>query len=298
MADGVTTNLALTKPEVGASSDTWGTKQNDAFDKIDAVFAADGTGTNVGLHVGTGKTLSALASSVELHDASDATKIVTFDASNVATATTRTVKVPNSNAVLLPTGAVVPYAGSAAPAGYLLCQGQAVSRTTYADLFDVISTTYGAGDASTTFNVPDLGGRTVAGKESSATRLTTAGSGIDGATLAAAGGTQTHTLTTAQLAAHAHTITDPTHAHSISDSGHVHGLVGNYLNKNGIGSGVGDVVLGTGVSIWEGGNTASSGTGISVVAGGTGISGTNNAGSGTAHQNTQPTIVLNYIIAT
>jgi microcystin-dependent protein len=62
-----------------------------------------------------------------------------------------------------PTGAVSPFAGSSAPADWLLADGSAVSRSTYAALFAVISTTYGTGDGSTTFNVPDLRGRTVAG---------------------------------------------------------------------------------------------------------------------------------------
>lgn len=53
-------------------------------------------------------------------------------------------------------GVVLPFAGAVAPNGWLLCQGQAVSRTTYAHLFAVLGTTYGAGDGSTTFNVPDL----------------------------------------------------------------------------------------------------------------------------------------------
>src|SRR5690606_13639822 len=98
---------------------------------------------------------------------------------------------------LVPTGAVVPFAGSTAPSGWLLCDGSAVSRTTYSDLFSAISTTYGAGDESTTFNVPDLRGRVVAGKDdmggTSANRLTDQSGGLDGDTLGDTGGAETVT---------------------------------------------------------------------------------------------------------
>ena len=84
-----------------------------------------------------------------------------------------------------PTGTVVPFAGPSAPTGWLFCFGQTVSRTTYAALFAALGTTYGAGDGSTTFVLPDLRGRLPSGKDdmggTAASRLTTAGSGVDGA---------------------------------------------------------------------------------------------------------------------
>lgn len=71
--------------------------------------------------------------------------------------------VDNAAGSSMPAGSVTAFAGSSAPSGWLLCAGQAVSRTTYAALFTVIGTTYGSGDGSTTFNLPDLRGRVVAG---------------------------------------------------------------------------------------------------------------------------------------
>lgn len=97
----------------------------------------------------------------------------------------------------VPAGAVMPYAGSSAPSGWLFAAGQTVSRTTYAALFGAIGTTYGAGDGSTTFNLPDLEGRAVFGRDnmsgSPAGRLNNTGidgstSNPDGTTLGATGG--------------------------------------------------------------------------------------------------------------
>jgi microcystin-dependent protein len=88
------------------------------------------------------------------------------------------------------TGEVVPFAGSTAPAGTLLCHGQAISRTAFAGLFAILGTAHGGGDGSTTFNLPDLRGRAVAGKDdmggSSAARLNS----IASTTLGATGGGQ------------------------------------------------------------------------------------------------------------
>lgn len=106
-------------------------------------------------------------------------------------------------------GTIQDFAGAAAPAGWLLCFGQAVSRTTYAALFAAIGTAFGVGDGSTTFNLPDLRGRTTFGKDdmggTAANRLTAA-AGITGTTLGAVGGGQTVTLTTNEMPSHSHTV--------------------------------------------------------------------------------------------
>lgn len=80
---------------------------------------------------------------------------------------------------LVPIGSVQGFAGSTAPTGYLWCRGQAVSRTTYADLFAVIGTTYGDGDGSTTFNLPALGGKVPVGANSSTWTLGDTGGSAD-----------------------------------------------------------------------------------------------------------------------
>lgn len=86
-------------------------------------------------------------------DNTTSTQIDTVGARNTKLASYATQSYANA---LMPTGSILPYSGSSAPTGFLLCDGSAVSRTTYADLFDVIGTTYGSGDGSTTFNVPNL----------------------------------------------------------------------------------------------------------------------------------------------
>jgi microcystin-dependent protein len=117
---------------------------------------------------------------------------------------------------LTPIGAVSDFAGSVAPSRWLLCYGQAVSRSTYALLFATIGTVYGVGDGSTTFNLPDCRGRVIAGKDdmggSSANRLTDQTGGVDGDTLGDTGGAETHQLTAAQLpiTTPAGTVTKPT----------------------------------------------------------------------------------------
>jgi microcystin-dependent protein len=112
--------------------------------------------------------------------------------------------------LLMPTGAIIDFGGSAAPTGFLLCNGTAISRTTYSALFNVIGTTYGTGDGSTTFNLPDLRGRVAVGLGQ--------GAGLTNRVLAAKGGEETHVLSVGELATHAHAVSDPTHVHAVASS--------------------------------------------------------------------------------
>lgn len=104
----------------------------------------------------------------------------------------------SSLGVAAPCGSLIATGRSSAPQGWLLCDGSAISRTTYADLFTAISTTYGTGDGSTTFNIPDLRGRVPVGVDGSAGRIA-----ADDA-LGNSSGYATHTLTTAEIPAHSH----------------------------------------------------------------------------------------------
>src|SRR5262249_56664787 len=99
----------------------------------------------------------------------------------------------------IPLGGLLPYVGSSAPnSAFALPFGQAISRATYATLFSLISTTFGTGDGSTTFNLPDLRGRAVFGLDnmggSAASRITVAGGNFNGTTLGGTGGAENHTL--------------------------------------------------------------------------------------------------------
>jgi len=107
-------------------------------------------------------------------DASNVTKGITKLSVAPASATEPIAVGDNDTRLLgLVAGLVVPYAGSSAPTGWLLCDGSAVSRTTYASLFTAISTTYGVGDGSTTFNLPNLKGRAIVGAGTAATKVAT-----------------------------------------------------------------------------------------------------------------------------
>lgn len=210
----------------------------------------------------------------------------------------------------VPPGAILATAAANAPAGYLICDGAAVSRTTYADLFAVISTTYGAGDGSTTFNLPDLRQRFPLGKAVSGT----------GAVLGQAGGAIDHAHS---LPNHNHSL--PNHAHNIPD--HAHVLHGHYHNKglltvmkdaldNASGFGNGTIARGqaggatspmtmvVSGKIGSTSPTAQNGDGdittepASISTNPAGAGNTGNGGSGTSGTANPPFLTVNYLIKT
>lgn len=170
----------------------------------------------------------------------------------------------------VPTGTVLDYAGTTEPDGWLFCYGQEINRTTFAALFAVVGTTYGAGDGSTTFNLPDLRGRAIAGKDDmggvSANRLTGTSGGVNGDGLGNSGGSQQHTLTTGQM---------PSHQHDTTDTART---VNNVIDIFGSGGATGWAFNG------DASGTFNDLTGLT--------------GSGNAHNNVQPTFILNKIIRT
>jgi microcystin-dependent protein/uncharacterized cupin superfamily protein len=181
--------------------------------------------------------------------------------------------------VLIPTGTVHAYAGATAPTGFLLCHGQAVPRTTYAALFGVIGATYGAGDGSTTFNLPDLRGRVIAGKDNmggtSANRLTGLSGGLDGDVLGAVGGGESHALSQSELPI-------------VTPAGTIGGSQALLNQPTGY---VADVQTG-GISLRPIASATVNVNGSNFTFTGTSF------GGGGAHNNVQPTAILNYIIKT
>ena len=182
----------------------------------------------------------------------------------------------NTNAFTVAPGSIMQFAGSTEPSGWLLCYGQAISRTANSALFAAISTTYGVGDGSTTFNLPDCRGRTGAGKDDmggvSANRLTDLSGGLDGDTLGDTGGVETHVLTVAELAAHGHPF-------------RLSGVTGSV----GGGTDGGFATTASGETDYPAHNGTVSATAGEQIGG---------TGSDTAHNNVQPTIIFNTIIKT
>lgn len=158
-----------------------------------------------------------------------------------------------------PTGVIQMFGGASAPTGWLLCDGTAVSRTTYADLFNVLGTTFGPRNGSTTFNLPDLRGRSPLGAGQ--------GTGLTNRTRGQTLGEEAHSLTVAELAQHNHTALGSSTARGISGSSTSCGTT------------------------WL--STASTGT---ICIAGSPVTGNN--GSGNSHNTMHPCVVVSFIVKT
>ena len=167
----------------------------------------------------------------------------------VSTAINVNGKVQESGNNLMPAGSMIMYASTNAPAGWLLCDGSVISRTTYANLWNAIGGSYGWGDNSTTFNLPNMKGNVPGGYNSADANFNRVGK---------SGGTETETLTTAQIPAHAHYID-----YQVTSFGGAITTIRGEVNASGNNSAK---------------QTRSDG------------------GSGGSHNNLQPYVVVNYII--
>lgn len=201
-----------------------------------------------------------------------------------------------------PAGIIMPFAGTVAPENYLFCDGSAVSRTTYATLFGVIGTTFGAGDGSSTFNLPDLSGRVPLGVSQVHALGTT-------------GGSETVTLTESELPAHVHEVPQHGHENTIEATTpeFSHSITQPVFKYNKPVDNSGGTKFGSGTERWTKNTTTATATrrtdvAVSVhAASNCTVSGSiadnvafdsETAGSGSYHNNMQPFCTIAYIICT
>lgn len=285
----------------------------EAQNHIDATAAHGATGAVVGTtntQTLTNKTLTSPKINENVALTATSTELNVLDGITASTAELNytdgvTSAIQTQIDALLPKGMISPFAGSSAPTGWLLCNGSAVSRTTYSALFSVIGTTYGAGDTTTTFNLPDLLGRVPMGAG--------AGTGLTSRTLGAELGSESTTLDSTHIPQHSHTIN---HGHtgsgstSISGGDHAHSLIMRFTSvshdhaisgiSNPLPAMQGDPSSGSignydGSAVASGGHSHTASTSVTVDSM-TGSSGNYGTLAPTAVTAVQPSTVVNFII--
>jgi microcystin-dependent protein len=175
-------------------------------------------------------------------------------------------------------GTIVHYAGAAAPENWLLCDGRAVSRTEYSELFGIIATMYGIGDGTSTFNLPDLRGRIAVGKDNMGGVSANVITDSLADTLGGKFGNESVILTSAQMPSHTHTGTTSTagnHQHNIPAYG-----------MPNAGNGFHNAVVGSSTGTFTTPETGNHSHTLTLDA----------TGGGSAHPNVQPSFTTNYII--
>jgi len=253
-----------------------------AHDHIDNTSAHDATGGVVGLtktQTLTNKTINLTSNTLTGTTAQFNTALSDADFATTALLEAR-----------VPIGAVNMWVTGTAPSGWLLCQGQAVSRTTYSGLFSVLGTTYGAGDSSTTFNLPDLRGRVPMGAGTG--RNVADSADLTARTLGAkVSDAETVTLTSAQSGVPAHS-----HANTVSgtfaSTGHTHIVNADFTSGFHGGNGL---YYTEGSTIADYGSVTTSGPSATASVSITNVNNTA-ANAAEAHTNVQPSTVINFII--
>ena len=290
------------------SSNLSASNVEDALDELDSEKAAASHSHVIGDVTNLQTSLDGKASSSHSH--------IVGDVTGLQTALDGKASSSHAHDGITPIGGVIDYFGSTEPSGWKYPNGQAISRTTYSSLFDLLGTAFGSGDGLTTFNLPDMRGRVAVMRDASAGVIT----GTD--TLGSTEGAQSVTLTTAQIPSHNHAITvtsattgitastgnnsaNPT----VTDSGHSHGPGGSSTNfvTRAAGGSAGFTATGSNVISTTTTATASGTANLSVSGshthtvsitdtGHVHTASADNAGGGGSHQNMQPSIRVNKLI--
>lgn len=246
MAEAITPNLNLVKPEIGGSQSTWGNRWNGNADKIDTAVGDNRTKANNALKKDSADPLERTAKQLLLYDS---TVVITESDSKALMSREMVAALTN---LILPIGTVIMWAGAVAdiPAGWALCNGQTVNTNVTPNLVNRFILAAGG-----TYAPGVLGGVS---------------------SLSVSIRSEPIALTQSQMPAHNHAIYDPTHTHAASDAGHVHGTNAGGPSTQGFGD------TGGRVTAYAGTNTSVGVASITVGYGATNIQ-TYNAGSSGAH---------------